>query len=455
MGEEDRDNNYIEVIDNKNIVNIDYDRIFDKVYGQDLEKELIIKVLKWFDNKEYYDSLNITIPKGILFHGAPGNGKTYIIKRIINNVNCPVIIYKGVSECNSEYLYKIFDDIKQYEKCILVIDELDLLLDESSENYRALQEGLDGLLTTSNVLVLSATNSVQDIPNALLRKGRFDYLIDVKNPKGEDILSYLLDTFKSLNVKLDDNIDFDSIKIMLEGLNFSDIKAIVNNVVLENGVTNIRRDQIIREIYKNNQGLLKISSDSSWFGYAMHESAHAFLNYYYKDYLKLQEVSISGIGGCTKIRFINEDFTSFKTYIADIECTLAGLVVEKVYYGDNEATLGSSNDLHDAMQQAKNLYRKYGYSKSGDTDSSNMYKSEYKLTLIDKKAERLINKLEHKTRKIVKKYIDVIVAFANILLKRVIIDGIEAFQIFDLLINNRKNMNNIVNKYLEGGIYGD
>lgn len=84
-----------------------------------------------------------------------------------------------------------------------------------------------------------------------------------------------------------------------------------------------------------------------------------------------------------------------------------------------------------------------------------MYKSEYKLTLIDKKAERLINKLEHKTRKIVKKYIDVIVAFANILLKRVIIDGIEAFQIFDLLINNRKNMNNIVNKYLEGGIYGD
>lgn len=84
MGEEDRDNNYIEVIDNKNIVNINYDRIFDKVYGQDLEKELIIKVLKWFDNKEYYDSLNITIPKGILFHGAPGNGKTYIIKRIIN-----------------------------------------------------------------------------------------------------------------------------------------------------------------------------------------------------------------------------------------------------------------------------------------------------------------------------------------------------------------------------------
>ena len=448
MGVMDKEVNYFGLIDNVNNKDIDYTHIFDKVYGLEREKELIIKVLKWFNNKDYYDSLIVSIPRGILLYGGPGNGKTYIIKQIINNTNCPCIIYKGNSNNNTEYLYKVFDEIKKYNKCILVIDELDLLLDESRENYRALQEGLDGLLTTSNVLVLSATNSISDIPYPLRRKGRFDYHIHIAKPDCDSALKYMLDMFNNLNVVLDKSINLDSIKIMLDNFNFSEIKSIVNNVVLENGVENINKEMIIEELYKINEGVNSINEGSINFQISLHEAAHCYMAHYYKNDYLISRVYVSKYGGSTIIKNKNDLIESYNQKIENIECSLAGIIAEKVYYKNNGST-GSWEDLKEAMSEAKNLFDSFGYLKSGYTDTNvNMEnKCEYRLATTEKNASKLINKLEKKIYRIIRKNIKVIEYLALILQKRIIIDGIEVYKILDDLIEN-KDMNKVVKKYI-------
>jgi len=171
---------------------------FDCVAGMDLLKaKLINDVINPLGNPEKYKKFKVSIPNGILLFGPPGCGKTFIVRKLAEELNYTFIELKH-SDVGSPYIHestskiaKIFDLAKLQAPSIIFIDELSGLVPKR-ENlgigsmYK--EEEVNEFLMQLNdaakakVLVVGATNYPERIDTAILRSGRMDKLIYVPPP---------------------------------------------------------------------------------------------------------------------------------------------------------------------------------------------------------------------------------------------------------------------------------
>ncbi|UKI50373.1 MAG: ATP-binding protein [Clostridium sp.] len=118
-----------------------------------------------------YLKKGINTPKGMILYGPSGNGKTLIIKDIIENTKANVIIINGDSDNVLNETQKcLLLRLKRVGHSIIVIDELDLLLDDDTRLRRILQDNIDGVNANDDLLILTATNNIIDIPDAIFKK---------------------------------------------------------------------------------------------------------------------------------------------------------------------------------------------------------------------------------------------------------------------------------------------
>lgn len=145
---------------------------------------------------QVYRQLGINPPRGVIFHGAPGTGKTLLARSVANEINAqlftingPEVVgtYSGETEAN---LRKIFAEASLSTPSIIFIDELDAIaparrVAASQSDARAVTQLLallDGLKRAEGVLVIGTTNRVDAIDPALRRAGRFDREIYFPTP---------------------------------------------------------------------------------------------------------------------------------------------------------------------------------------------------------------------------------------------------------------------------------
>lgn len=160
-------------------------------------KELIETQL---DRKEELKAIGAQPVKGVIFTGPPGTGKTHLARIIAHVSNAtfylvsgPSIVSKYVGD-SEETLRRIFDAAKKDERAIIFFDEIDSIAakrgsDSNGESKRVVAQLLtllDGFEATNNVVVIAATNRIEDIDEALLRPGRFDWEIEFGLPSTED-----------------------------------------------------------------------------------------------------------------------------------------------------------------------------------------------------------------------------------------------------------------------------
>lgn len=143
-----------------------------------------------------YRQLGIDAPRGVIFHGAPGTGKTLLARSVANEVNAtywyvngPELVgtYSGETEAN---LRKVFAEAAASPPAIILIDEIDAIATvrrtaSSSSESRAVTQLLallDGLGRTEGLLVIGTTNRLHAIDPALRRAGRFDREIFFPTP---------------------------------------------------------------------------------------------------------------------------------------------------------------------------------------------------------------------------------------------------------------------------------
>ena len=140
-------------------------------------------------------------PKGILLTGASGTGKTLLARALAGElgltlitVDQPSLLSKWVGE-SEKGLREVFKRAKQASPCILFFDEI-----ESLVPARSLQEAgsffprlvsqlfreLDELHGSLGVVVLGATNRPDLMEPALLRAGRFDYVVELPLPDRDE-----------------------------------------------------------------------------------------------------------------------------------------------------------------------------------------------------------------------------------------------------------------------------
>ena len=192
-------------------------------------------------NPEIFEEIGIDPPKGILLYGPPGTGKTLLAKAVANETNATFIkivasefVNKYLGE-GSRIVRDVFDLAKEKSPAIIFIDEIDAIGTKrvgSSEGadrevQRTLMQllaELDGFESRGDVGIVGATNRPDILDEALLRPGRFDRTIEVPNPVKESREKIL--KIHTSRMKLAENINFDEISEIAEGLSGADLKAV-------------------------------------------------------------------------------------------------------------------------------------------------------------------------------------------------------------------------------------
>lgn len=184
-------------------------------------------------------------PKGILFSGPSGTGKTLMAKALAGEmgmtlivVDPPTLLSKWVGE-SEKGLREVFKRAKQVSPCILLFDEIEAMAmarsgeDSSNVSQRIVSQlfrELDELQSSLGIMVIATTNRVDLVEPALLRAGRFDYIIEFPLPTREERLK-ILQTFMHA-LPMGSEVDADALADRSEGWTGADIEALFKKAIM-------------------------------------------------------------------------------------------------------------------------------------------------------------------------------------------------------------------------------
>jgi transitional endoplasmic reticulum ATPase len=220
---------------------VNQNRGFSCVAGMHGLKQLLDRdIIQPLRNPETFKQFKIALPNGILLFGPPGCGKTFIVRKLAEELNYYFLEVQH-SDISSPYIHEsalkiagVFEKARIHAPSIIFIDEIEGLVPkrenlESTAHYK--QEEVNEFLRQlndagkNNILVVGATNRPDLIDTAIMRSGRMDKRIFVPPPdreaRKELFRIYLMDR------PHEDHIDFDRLAKMTEGYVCSDIELIV------------------------------------------------------------------------------------------------------------------------------------------------------------------------------------------------------------------------------------
>ena len=377
----------------------------EKVIGHASQKKELLDVIDWFKRSKELKAKGVSIPKGVILFGEPGNGKSLLIKEIIRCIDAPVFILKGDETNIVAGITETFAKARETGHAVVVIDELDLLINRERRVIRALQENLDGVESSDDILVLAATNYIREIPDALLRNGRLEKLIKIPYPTGEEALELLKLHLKEFNVSLPDDFDEEEISLSLNGISCAGVKAVVNDLVLRNGFEGITSDMLFKSIY-NITDRVKDAPEEDNIEVAIHEASHACMAHAFPKYFLINRIDISGASGAFHAKEVEKGFWPYDKIIADIKISMAGLLAQKVICG--RGSRGCDDDLQRARVAAYNMFNICGYSSAWETlptiRQGSRIETAYKRRRMEKKIERLLRKCEKEATQYIKQH---------------------------------------------------
>lgn len=219
---------------------------FSEIGGlSDIKKILTETVKDPLYHPDVYAKANTKPAKGILLTGEPGTGKTLITKAIAKEAEVNFIAISG-PELLSKYIgesergvREVFKKARQAAPCILFFDEIETLVpkrgkmmaDQVTERVvtQFLTE-MDGIEELKGVLVLASTNRADLIDPAVLRPGRFDFVLELPQPD----LKAREEIFKvhTKGKPLGKDITLESLAQETEGLVGADIASICQKASL-------------------------------------------------------------------------------------------------------------------------------------------------------------------------------------------------------------------------------
>jgi len=151
-------------------------KLEDLVLPNGMREELQADIAGFFEAREMYEQYGMAWKRGILLIGPPGNGKTHMVKALINESRKPCLYVRSlrtngynVHDC----VQGVFARARRASPCLLVFEDLDSMIENT--NRSLFLNELDGFASNNGILVLATTNYPEKLDPAILeRPSRFD-----------------------------------------------------------------------------------------------------------------------------------------------------------------------------------------------------------------------------------------------------------------------------------------
>ena len=437
----------------------------DDIVGLESVKDEIKYYLNFVNNRIKYKKWNVKLPRGILLVGAPGTGKTLLVKTLANACNLPVISTSG-SEFIEMYVgvgasrvRKLFRQARKKKKCIIFIDEIDAVgksrdssiysNSERDSTVNQLLVEMDGFNEDDNILVFAATNLAKNLDKALTRSGRFDKKVYFDPPNKEErekiFELYLRNTeYEGFELK--------KIAEMSSTLTGADIATICNqakiNAIQNNNelITFEDLEKALEEIMIGREKPERKMSKEELERVAHHEAGHALMGYMLEDSEPPIKVSILPRGesalGFSQPKPVDRKLYTQNFITSHICVLLGGRIAEKIIYDSYSS--GASDDIEKITRLVKEWFQSWGMDEHSGPLNYSILNDMVDKELMTQRMTQFIKKWETMTMEVLSDNLDNIKKIADLLLEKETIDYQDIVSILDDNLENSICSNKLI-----------
>jgi len=358
------------------------------VAGMEEVKEEVKEIIEYLKDPVKFQRLGGRPPKGVLFYGEPGVGKTLLAKAIAGEAHVPFISVSGSDfvemfvGVGAARVRDLFDTAKRHAPCIIFIDEIDAVgrsrgainlgggHDEREQTLNQLLVEMDGFDTSEGIIVIAATNRPDILDPALLRPGRFDRQIFIPRP---DVRGrYEILKVHAKDKKLSPNVDLELVARATPGFTGADLENVLNEAALlaaRKGKEHIEMEDIEEAIDRVTMGLERkgmVISPKEKEKIAYHEAGHAIMSLMVPGSDALHKVSIiprgMALGVTQQLPIDDKHMYDKEDLMGKILTLMGGRAAEEVFYGKEGITTGAENDLQRATELTYRMVSMWGMS---------------------------------------------------------------------------------------------
>jgi cell division protease FtsH len=355
---------------------------WDDVAGLDEAKEELQEVVDFLRDRRRFEKLGARVPRGILLHGPPGTGKTLLAKAVASasganfysaSASSFVEMFAGLGAAR---IRKLFEKARKNAPSIVFIDELDAVGTartgggfhrEHDQTLNQLLVELDGFNARDEVIVMAASNRLQDLDHALLRPGRFDRQVNVSPPDVAGRESILGVHTRGKPLAADVNLE--RVARQTSGLTGADLANLCNEAAIfaaRSGAQYIRSSDFEAAMERIVAGLQqrRVVSEKEKRILAYHEAGHAVMSHLVGELFPVQKATIVSRGQALGYTFnmpAEDRYLHTREEFVDLMMVfLSGRAAEHVVFG--RITNGAANDLERVTGIARSMVFEYGMS---------------------------------------------------------------------------------------------
>jgi cell division protease FtsH len=368
------------------LVNKEMSKItFADVAGIDEAIEELNEIKEFLKNPKKFQDMGAKIPHGVLLYGPPGTGKTLIAKAVAGEAGVPFFSISGSDfvemfvGVGASRVRDLFEQAKQAAPAIIFVDEIDAVgrhrgtgigggNDEREQTLNQLLVEMDGFDTSTNVILIAATNRPDVLDPALLRPGRFDRQVGVSSPdlKGREQILGIHAKNKPLAAK----VDLAVVARRTPGFTGADLANVMNEAALlaarldKKEIDDATIDEAIDRVIGGPQRKSAVMKDHERLVTAYHEAGHALVagaSNYSDPVTKITILPRGRALGYTMVMPMEDRYSISRNQLLDqIAYAMGGRIAEEIVFKD--PTTGASNDFEKATSIARTMVTKYGMS---------------------------------------------------------------------------------------------
>lgn len=381
---------------------------FTDLAGVDEALEDLGEVTDFLKSTEAFTEIGAVSPKGVLMHGPPGTGKTLLARAVAGETGVPFFHVTGSDfielfvGLGARRIRQLFKEARTHDRAIIFFDEFDSIggkrapgnsgggdSREHNRTVNALLAEMDGF-EKSNIIILAATNSPEELDPALTRSGRFDRKVTVDLPDWKGRMGIL--KIHSREKPIDPDVNYEALAKSTTGLSGADLANLVNEALI-NAVRHHRKAathqdfmEALSTITLGRARTSVVITESDKEITAWHEAGHAVVSLAIDSIPDPTHVTIipRGIsGGHTKLQESENKFQTSESLRGQLAMGLGGLAAEKLHLGD--ITQGPGSDLRGATELARDMVTRMGMGNS--------------LSVIDKQTLQFNSSISNQVRK--------------------------------------------------------